>query len=216
MVKPLTTVALAMAAYSEGYERNSSFMKLASSMYSGSKYIMNPELRAEQVNSRLHRDQIRQQNDSDSSPHQATRISITKQDRQSPINIARLYRPQPSSLFHLGLGVPSWPVLPLVLLSSSSQEQRKGFLNIPDWEGVYPICSSDTRLTKEWQTPVKTFPLIVLPEWSVLTTGFRHLSWVVAYLKSEMFQSVQPVVHDSVGKKVQCYFTIVCWEHESL
>ena len=49
MVKPLMTVLLAMAAYSEGYERNSSFMKLASSMYGGSKYIMNPELRAEQV-----------------------------------------------------------------------------------------------------------------------------------------------------------------------
>ena len=49
-MKPLMTVSLAMAAYSEGYERDSSFMKLASSMYSGSKYIMNPELRAEQVN----------------------------------------------------------------------------------------------------------------------------------------------------------------------
>ena len=60
MVKPLTTVALAMAAYSEGYERNSSFMKLASSMYSGSKYIMNPELRAEQVMTGLWRLHIAQ------------------------------------------------------------------------------------------------------------------------------------------------------------
>ncbi len=48
-MRPLMTVSLAMAAYSEGYERNSSLMKLASSMYGGSKYIMNPELRAEQV-----------------------------------------------------------------------------------------------------------------------------------------------------------------------
>ncbi len=49
MVKPLTTIALAMACYSEGYEQNSTFMKLASSMYGGSKYIINPELRAQQV-----------------------------------------------------------------------------------------------------------------------------------------------------------------------
>ena len=49
MVRPLTTIALVMASYSEGYNQNSVMMKLASSILSGGKYLLDPELRAEKV-----------------------------------------------------------------------------------------------------------------------------------------------------------------------
>ena len=49
MKMPLTTVSLAMASFGDGYQYNSAMMKFASSMYSGSKYMMDPELRAKQV-----------------------------------------------------------------------------------------------------------------------------------------------------------------------
>lgn len=49
MKMPLTTISLAMASYGDGYLHDSAMMKFASSMYSGSKYIMDPESRAKQV-----------------------------------------------------------------------------------------------------------------------------------------------------------------------
>ncbi|KAI0220041.1 Hormone-sensitive lipase [Lamellibrachia satsuma] len=49
MVRILTTISLVMASYSEGYNQNSVMMKLASSVLSGGKYLLDPELRAEKI-----------------------------------------------------------------------------------------------------------------------------------------------------------------------
>ena len=49
MVRLLTTISLVMASYSEGYHENSIVMKLANSVLSGGKYLLDPELRAEKV-----------------------------------------------------------------------------------------------------------------------------------------------------------------------
>ena len=49
MVRLLTTISLVMASYSEGYHENSVVMKLANSVLSGGKYLLDPELRAEKV-----------------------------------------------------------------------------------------------------------------------------------------------------------------------
>ncbi|XP_061189140.1 hormone-sensitive lipase-like [Saccostrea echinata] len=49
MHKPLTTVAVAMASFSEGYLEKSNFKQLTTSVIHSGKYFMNPELRAEQI-----------------------------------------------------------------------------------------------------------------------------------------------------------------------
>ena len=53
MVRLLTTISLVMASYSEGYHENNVVMKLANSVLSGGKYLLDPELRAEKVCSQL-------------------------------------------------------------------------------------------------------------------------------------------------------------------
>ena len=50
MVSPLTTVNLVLASFSDGYGQTSAVMKLASSLLGGRKYLMDPDLRAQQVN----------------------------------------------------------------------------------------------------------------------------------------------------------------------
>ena len=52
MVRPLTTISLVMASYGEGYGENSMLMKVATSVLGGGKYLLNAELRAEQVGGR--------------------------------------------------------------------------------------------------------------------------------------------------------------------
>lgn len=48
--KPLATINLVMASFSEGYYNHSStVMKFANSIIGGSKYMMDPELRAQRV-----------------------------------------------------------------------------------------------------------------------------------------------------------------------
>jgi hormone-sensitive lipase len=50
MRRPLTTINVAMACYGEGYQKsNRSLLRLANSVLSCGKYLMNPELRAKQV-----------------------------------------------------------------------------------------------------------------------------------------------------------------------
>jgi len=49
MVRPLKTINLVMASYSDVYCRSSRLHKLATSFLSSHKYFMNPELRAKQV-----------------------------------------------------------------------------------------------------------------------------------------------------------------------
>lgn len=49
MHRPLTTVAVAMASFSEGYLEKTHFKQLTASVVNSGKYLMNPELRAEQV-----------------------------------------------------------------------------------------------------------------------------------------------------------------------
>ena len=49
MQRPLTTVAVAMASFSEGYLEKTHFKQLTASVVNSGKYLMNPELRAEQV-----------------------------------------------------------------------------------------------------------------------------------------------------------------------
>jgi hypothetical protein len=38
-----------MASFAEGYQENSQLMKVATSLFNSGKYIMNPDLRAQQV-----------------------------------------------------------------------------------------------------------------------------------------------------------------------
>lgn len=49
MIKPLTTVNLVLASFSDGYSSDSSMMKIANSVIGGGKYFLDPELRATQV-----------------------------------------------------------------------------------------------------------------------------------------------------------------------
>ena len=51
MQKPLMAVCLFMASFSDGYlsENSSLVMKFASSVLGGSRYVMDPELRAQKV-----------------------------------------------------------------------------------------------------------------------------------------------------------------------
>jgi len=49
MVRPLKTINLVMASYSDVYSRSSRLYKLATSVLSGHKYFMDPELRAKQA-----------------------------------------------------------------------------------------------------------------------------------------------------------------------
>ncbi|KAL5019642.1 hypothetical protein ScPMuIL_002534 [Solemya velum] len=49
MQKPLNVVSIAMASFSEGYQETSNMMQLASSLFNSGKYILNPDLRAQQV-----------------------------------------------------------------------------------------------------------------------------------------------------------------------
>lgn len=49
MRKPLLGVVVAMASFSEGYHETSNIMKVACSLLSSGKYILDPELRARQV-----------------------------------------------------------------------------------------------------------------------------------------------------------------------
>ena len=49
MVKPLSTIILAMASYGDGYEQDSTLMKFASSLLGGSRYILDPDQRAQKV-----------------------------------------------------------------------------------------------------------------------------------------------------------------------
>ena len=49
MQRPLNVVAIAMASFAEGYQENSQIMKVATSLFNSGKYIMNPDLRAQQV-----------------------------------------------------------------------------------------------------------------------------------------------------------------------
>ena len=50
MKKPLKTIVVALASFADGYNHNSTILKIASSVLGGGRYIMNPELRAKQVN----------------------------------------------------------------------------------------------------------------------------------------------------------------------
>ena len=50
MVRPLVTINLVLASFSEGYGHSSSLLKIASSVIGSRKYILDPELRAERVN----------------------------------------------------------------------------------------------------------------------------------------------------------------------
>ncbi|KAJ8316188.1 hypothetical protein KUTeg_006202 [Tegillarca granosa] len=47
--KPLNVVMVAMASFSEGYQESSHVLQFASSIMNSGKYMMSPELRAEQV-----------------------------------------------------------------------------------------------------------------------------------------------------------------------
>ena len=49
MVRPLKTINLVLASYSDVYCRSSRLLKLATSVLSSHKYFMNPELRAKQA-----------------------------------------------------------------------------------------------------------------------------------------------------------------------
>jgi len=49
MVRPLKTINLVLASYSDVYCRSSRLLKLATSVFSSHKYFMNPELRAKQA-----------------------------------------------------------------------------------------------------------------------------------------------------------------------
>lgn len=49
MQRPLQIVAIAMASFSEGYQENSQIMKVATSLFNSPKYLINPEVRAQQV-----------------------------------------------------------------------------------------------------------------------------------------------------------------------
>ncbi|XP_056010937.1 hormone-sensitive lipase-like [Ostrea edulis] len=49
MHRPLTTVAVAMASFSEGYQEKTNFKQLTASVVHSGRYFMNPELRAEQI-----------------------------------------------------------------------------------------------------------------------------------------------------------------------
>ncbi|KAL8612264.1 hypothetical protein ACOMHN_038176 [Nucella lapillus] len=49
MQRPLNVVAIAMASFAEGYQENSQIMKVATSLFNSGKYIINPDLRAQQV-----------------------------------------------------------------------------------------------------------------------------------------------------------------------
>jgi len=49
MVRPLKTINLVMASYSDIYCQSSRLYKLAASVLSSHKYFMNPELRAKQA-----------------------------------------------------------------------------------------------------------------------------------------------------------------------
>ena len=49
MQRPLNVVAIAMASFAEGYQENSQIMKVATSLFNSGKYIMDPDLRAQQV-----------------------------------------------------------------------------------------------------------------------------------------------------------------------
>ncbi|KAK7105785.1 hypothetical protein V1264_017119 [Littorina saxatilis] len=49
MQRPLHLLTIAMASFGEGYQESSQIMKVATSLFNSGKYIMNPDLRAQQV-----------------------------------------------------------------------------------------------------------------------------------------------------------------------
>jgi hypothetical protein len=49
MQKPFRMIAIAMASFSDGFIHDTSMAKFASSVMSSGKYLMNPELTAQQV-----------------------------------------------------------------------------------------------------------------------------------------------------------------------
>lgn len=52
MHRPLQTIAVAMASFSETYKEKSQMMQFANSVISSGKYLVNPELRGRQVKKR--------------------------------------------------------------------------------------------------------------------------------------------------------------------